>query len=332
MWWRHKKQKESPVDKRILRRRPFSVVPRRLRRQQRELEQSQLEHRQFFWRRWSIVVLVVLVFVGVVTYVAVVSPLMRIEQVTIVGGDESTQQQLQMLVDEKMNERRWRLLVIKSFFLFPEKQIRAVVQQQYPHIQSIAFEKRFPQSVKITITTRDEAVIVCSGGPCFVLDEAGRVIANEDALNDSWRRIRLIDTSAAPVDVSEIVLNPGFIVFLEQLEATLKGKIGITVQGDYTTPSRFSGTVTVMTNEGWQLRLDSHISLENTVNVLQAFFIKQIKDPQDRARLEYVDTRDDGKIYYRLAGDDQALISTPPPVSSVTPDMNKTTPDKTKKK
>lgn len=318
MWWRHKKQKGSPVNKRILR------------RQQRE--RAQREHQHFFWRRWSVVVLVIVAFIGVVIYVAVISPLMRIEQVTIVGGDESMTQQLRMLVDEKMNERQWRLLIRKSFFFFPEKQIRLIAQEQYPHIQSIVFEKRFPQSVKITITTRDEVVIVCSGGPCFVLDESGRVIANEDALDDSWRRIRLIDTSGAPIDVAGVVLNPSFIVFLGQIEEMLKNEIGIVVQGEFTTPSRFSETVMVMTSEGWQLRLDSHIPLEKTIDVLRAFFIKQIKDPQDRARLEYVDTRDDGKIYYRLAGDEQALIATPPPASPVMPDTNNPVSEKVKKK
>ena len=68
------------------------------------------------------------------------------------------------------------------------------------------------------------------------------------------------------------------------------------------------------------------------MNVLRAFFAKQIKNPQDRARLEYVDTRDDGKIYYRLAGDDQALIATSPSTSSVISDTDNPDSDKAKTK
>ncbi len=290
------------------------MVPRRLKRLEAGERVSQWE-----WLgtllRFGQVTVPTLLFVGVLGYVFLASPLTAVDHIQIDGGDETVRQALSTRLDDFLNQPVGKWFSRRNFFLFPEQAVRDLALQNFPHIRSIQIEKRFPQTISIQLETRDRFVVVCSSGPCLALDEEGRVVSNEDALDDSWQRLRLIDRSGLPFDVSQPILSPEFIGFLDQLPERLHTQTGLTLQGDWETPARFSETVDVTTSEGWRLRLDQKTADDTTLLSLRVFLEKQVKSPADRARLEYVDARTAGRLYYRLQGDDAAILT---PATSAT--------------
>jgi hypothetical protein len=314
MRWRSKTKKNSNLQKtpvRVFDRRSKPVVPRRLKR----LEQDQQVIQHFFWSalfRWGRVILLSAFFCGSVGYAFLMSPLTETDRVDIEGGDAVSQEQFRASLDALLDQPVGLWFSHRNFFLFPKEAVFALVREKFPHIQSIEIEKRFPQTVKLRIVTRDQFVILCSNGPCFTLDERGFIVSNEDALDDSWQRIRVIDQSGFPLDMTHQLLSPEFMMFLEQLPSRLRSEAGISLSGDWETPSRFSGTIDVMTTEGWKLRLDSQTADDATLAALRLFFTKQVTSQADRLRLEYVDSRTKDRIYYRFHGDESMSTTTAP--------------------
>ena len=244
-----------------------------------------------------------LAFMGAVAYMLVWSPYVRVEHAVVTGVPADMGARIEAVTESELSGWGWGRISRASFFAVHERTLEQRVIANFPEVRSIRVTKRFPQSVTVEVEMRGTVLVMCSGGPCFVVDESGMLIGNEDALDPKSPRVRVIDTSAAPIDFSEPLVTQDFIGFALEVHRVLADRLKTDIVGDMTTPSRLSGALEVQTSEGWRLLLDSHVDLSETLDNLALFFSRQIKDDLDRRRLEYVDARTENRIYYRFLGD-----------------------------
>ncbi len=314
---------------RTLERRKATVRPR-LRRLEKAKKLDDPESRQRLLRigRW----LFAFAFVCAVVYMLIWSPYVQVNRVVVTGVPADIGRRVEALVGNDLSGSGWGRIPRRSFFLIRENSLGKDVARALPEVRSVRIVKQFPQTVTLVVEMRGPVLVMCSGGPCFAVDEAGMVIGNEDSLDPDFPRVRVVDTSAAPIDFSEPVVTADFIGFALRVRQAVSERLGIGVSGDIMTPSRLSGAVDIGTDEGWRLLIDSHNSLSGTLDNLALFLSRQIKNDTDRKRLEYVDARTENRIYYRFVGDTVVTADQKPPDIAPPPAASPEKPQKKGKK
>lgn len=240
-----------------------------------------------------------IIFLGVLVYLLCFSPFLMLSQPTIIPAGQVSPEEIQERLEPMLASKRWWVFPARNFFLFPEERVTQDLLAQYPVIESIRYERSFPNRLTILPLERTKLLLWCAGGPCAMLDAGERARFHAESMAERYRSIRLsvIDTSALPFQAGSLLPVNDYLTYFSRLEEAFPKRLGQTLLSEATTPSRFSRELKVMTQEGWSLLVNIDIPLEELLLGLEAFFAERRRVEPDPPLLT-LDARVPGRIFF----------------------------------
>lgn len=246
--------------------------------------------------------LLLLVFLGICVYILLFSPYLEIEAITVEGNQDISSQEIENWAGHALEGKYYNILPKKNFFLADKKNIKSVLESHFDRLEVAAVEKKFPKIITIVVTERKPEVAWCSAGVCYFADKNGLVYGGASGTEEeleSGHFLTIVDESAIPVEIGKTKLDPDYIGYIETADNMLRNDLKLDLAGDYHTPGMASGEISVITSEGWTLKLSSELSAEEAKKITQTLFENELND-EVRKNLDYLDLRVRGKVYYKL--------------------------------
>lgn len=222
------------------------------------------------------------------------SGLFRIRQLKIEGLESIGEDEIWVTIREELDESR-AVFFPPNLFFFDVKSVEEALTKRYPRIAQVTIVRVLPDTLRIVIEERKVVAIWCGTHDCFYLDKTGTLF--EKAPQARGALVLLIeDVGEGEAAFGSVVLPAELIHYMVEVKNILaEAKIHIL---RFRTGS--PGKLEAVTDEGWILFLDPHerVSPSRLAGILRnALNANPLKDL--RSRLEYVDARTPGRIYYK---------------------------------
>lgn len=298
MLFRTKKKTSSTLNSRVHSRRHFSKQKNKPIKRTLPSQKERNKSVVLFWVLYSFLVLV---FIGITVYTLFFSHFMEIHSVDIDGIDKADPESVVDEIHSYLNEKKLLFLPQNNLLIFSSSDLVARLQKKFIKIQNIQVQKSFPDSIQVSIIERKALLVVCSAGPCYIVNEEGvayRGFQKEEDKISKDDLVKVIDENADPISIGDEIISAKDVEFMTELLFALK-ELGIEASSEYSLPSRVAQEVSVTTQEGWELHLSTESPLNQSMSSLAAF-LSQTLEGEQRSRLEYVDLRVNNKIFYAL--------------------------------
>lgn len=237
------------------------------------------------------------------------SSLLRVNQTEIVGRETVSKSDVNRVVEEFLHGSFLGVIPKNTLPIVCLRRhaLERIFYEQFPIFRSVDIKCSFPDTMRVSFEERRMAMILCSGGPCFAVDERGSAFDEmgvpEESL-DSRATLVVIDQSGKPVFFQDPVFSEEFLETFSSFRERLFVESDIATSSLSTTPSRLSDEIRLRTGEGWELRLSSAVPMDRSFLALRLLFDKTLSS-DDRKRLEYVDLRTENRIFYLLKGGEE---------------------------
>jgi len=270
----------------------YSGVPKR-----EKQEKKGRFSRFLFW-------ILLLGFLGVCGYLLFFSPFLDVDSIAVDGNKEIPSEQIVEKANGAIEGKYWGYLSKRNFLLVSKNAINSQLKSSFNRLEISSIEKKFPRTIFIKVKERQPELVWCSGGVCYLADKNGLIYSGANATDEQINKERFlvaIDDNARPVEIGKNTLGENFIKYLKEIDAVLVNDLGFSIDGKYHTPALSSQEIIVKIKEGegWTLKLSSLISPGETKKILETVFEKDLSGDK-RIRLEYLDLRVKGKVYYKL--------------------------------
>ncbi len=242
-----------------------------------------------------------------VVYVAFFSPYLSVVQVSVIGSEAPIRDKVSGFLEGRISGKYFGLLPRNNFFVIRTDALEASLHDEYPLLREADVEKVFPDRMTVEVVRRNEVLLWCSSGPCYLLDENGRASDSSRMLMDGEAiAVRTVtDMSAKPVGFGQDVIDSHFVSFVLALPEVFKESIGMEIMTEFSTPSRFAEELRVRTAEGWEVYFSTSIPMESSLKALKLLLDKEISSDEKRKSLSYVDLRAENRIYYVMKGEEK---------------------------
>lgn len=259
------------------------------------------------------------VFVLIVVYVVFFSSFLRMDAIQVTGVDSALEKDVLDVVSEEVSGKYFGLIPKDGYLIVNRKKIESFLRDHFKRFRSVVATKEFPHTLTIHVEEYVPRLIWCSLEMCFYVDENGYAYmsSTHDEIGDEM--LKIIDTSGQSVVSDEPFLEREFVNFVADIRDGFRRNLGMEIESECTTPSRFSQDIVCKTHEGWEVYLNARLSSEKMFQALKLLFRKEISDDR-RSRLKYVDLRTENRVYYSVEGE---TVSAPEPEKDA--DVSQTT-------
>jgi len=259
-------------------------------------------------------------FVCVTVYVLFFSPFLRLNIIDISGNMDIARQDIEQLALDDISEKYFGIIPKSNFLVFSGSNIETESKNRFKKIQSMQVKRIFPHTISIRVQERTTVVLWCSHtNTCFYMDENGFAYAPFDSAQSDEQAsksfLKIIDTSEQDIDTNEPLLDSDFVRFISEIQRSLQQTLGIEVDTQCFTPSRFSNELILKTKEGWDMYMNVRLPLDQSLRTVQLLFKKEISEER-RNHLKYIDLRTKNRVYYSVEGETvlaPELVSDPIP-------------------
>lgn len=233
------------------------------------------------------------------SYILFLSPLLMIQEISVEGTSIISTAEYRAFVETEMSGTYLGWFSKRNYFFFPSKKIQEQMSVRFPLLAGIIVERHFPDRVTFHLTENDSLLKWCSGGPCYGIRNH-RSVLMPFADDDRYVPVQLsvIDESAVPVSVGDILPVESYLEILRTFHDQLPRFVSTTIQNVATTPSRYSHELLLTTGEGWRLLVSVKRPPEETLGMLRAFLEEYQTSGKDRSALVSVDLRVEGRMFY----------------------------------
>lgn len=258
--------------------------------------------RGYSWRG-KIVAVAALAAVSAAAWVLFYNPYFAIEEVVITGGSYIDEGPLYEQVAEQLNERRWWIFNQENIFVFSKKQVAARLQE-HVSVDDLAIDRDLPRTLVISFTEKLPAAVWVEEGGAYYIDEEMAVLANVPGSGVlSGQLILKPESGQKHVVVRNgqrvVNLSPAYV----QAAAELWNEFGTTPQEALAIEPSFTAVkreVTLImhyrTGPRVYFNLDDDLQLQ--IEKLETLLAEKF-NPEELAKLEYVDVRFGEKVYYK---------------------------------
>lgn len=240
-------------------------------------------------------------FFSVTVYVLFFSPYLQITNIEIRGNQELSNNELNQKIQESLRGKYLGIVPKNNFLFVSQKNIKNILVNDFKKIREVGFSKRFPDSIDVSIDERKALLVWCSNGKCYLMDENGTPYSEADFNAPEFLQNHLLkinDTSGREVVMGEKIIEPAFENYVIAAKDRL-GSAGFEANGEYSTPSRMAEEIRIKTVQGPELYFSTQFSLESAMSSMTAVLKKEI-DLQTQGEIEYIDLRNEGKVFYKL--------------------------------
>lgn len=248
--------------------------------------------------RW-VPVLLWVAFALVGGYILFFSPVLMVQRVSVEGESVISSAEYQAFVETALTGSYFGIFQKRNYFLIPTEEITVSLLERYPLLSAVRVHRRFPNSLTLSLHEAPAILRWCSGGPCYGIRN-GVATMLPYAEDERYRasQLSVIDESALPVQAGAVLLVEPYLESFRSARDLLGRMMAGTVAMTATTPSRHSNEIALSTGEGWRLLIVVDRPVEESLGILQVFLDEYAREHTDRSRLESVDLRVEGKVFY----------------------------------
>lgn len=243
-----------------------------------------------------------MVFLATTGYVLFYADFLDIVRVDVSGLERLEEKEVRREIDAWLQGNYPLGISRRNLVLFDRKVFAESLKEKFKRVESVSIEKIFPGNLRIEIEERKILMLLCSGERCYTLNQAAMAYAAEnfDPVElEKENLVSLRDLSGVEIGTEMPALEEDFMRFVLAVDEGVKEKTGIVLSKEQETPSRVSGDLRVLTEEGWKIFFNTAVGLEKELLMLKTVLEKEL-DQEKRQKLEYVDLRIEGKVFYKL--------------------------------
>ncbi len=250
-------------------------------------KKSVLKNRYF----WSVIL--ILVFLGTLTYLIFFCPAFHLKEVRIEGGESIKNQEIRSMVEEQLNEKVLFFSTRNIFFL-ELKNLQKEILEKFPQIAQLSLARKIPDILSINIQERKPVAVFCQNEKCFFLDKEGIIFEHfSDELNmkDFVSFKKKIDRR---LSLGERVVKKEKISKILEIDSSLKKELTVSLEEIIIISQE---RLNIKTSEGWEIYFNLEEDIEWQLTKLYLVLEEKVSSER-RGELEYVDLRF-SRIYYK---------------------------------
>lgn len=265
------------------------------------LKQHRIQKQRKRVRKILLRVCIFFVFVvgGAVSLLA--APQLWFGELSVSGNASVSSEEILRVANDMLAERVFIFFPKSNIFLFRPRDLEARIVGDLPLVATASVSRSFKKEIHIDVTERTLWGLYCaeSAPPCFYIAEDGAVIAEAPQLTGNIIfRIGDRRPGALRPLVGGFAVEESLAGQIRQIVAVLKERFGIAAY-EAVLGHEFKDRTAVVTAEGWYVLFDEKTDINRALESMSLVLERQITD---RADLEYIDIRFDGKVFYKQRG------------------------------
>ncbi|MEP7162519.1 MAG: hypothetical protein ABI747_02020 [Candidatus Moraniibacteriota bacterium] len=249
------------------------------------------------------------IFLFTALYTLFFSPWFQITTVEIVGESVVPREVLLDSVWMELSGKRAFVLPRENILLAPTQGISESLILHFPKFRAVSVRRVFPHTLLVQIEEMPFLVRWCSGGPCSVVGNDGKLLTAESAERSYYdeTRLTLIERSALPVVATEGELLSGEMKVWAQLYEELSQWTNLTLLKEAETPTRYAHELRVVTGEGWAVFFGTEEPVSQSIEALN-IVLSQDLSPERREELLSIDLRVEGRAFLGFKNGGQETV------------------------
>ncbi|MFA6254533.1 MAG: FtsQ-type POTRA domain-containing protein [Patescibacteria group bacterium] len=261
-------------------------------------------------RPWLVLILFLVIFFISSYFLNNISQL-QIKTVQIKGNEHISQQEIEGLVFKQAHERRLFFFSQNNLIFFSKRELKKKLNENY-FLEQLKIHKKYPGTLIIEIKEEISSLIWSSGGIQYYLDLKGvalRKATTDDLIIEpgagEMKLIRpqvssgqyplIYDQSNTPVTIGQPIITEILVNFIINLTEQVKQRAEF-ILAHYQIPDPSSTEITLVTNEGLKIYFRLTDPLDQQLETLFSVLNTEVKDWH---RLEYIDLRFGGKVFWK---------------------------------
>lgn len=237
-------------------------------------------------------------FVSIVLVMAVASsgvllaPQFRVANIIIMGNKTVPSVLLERDMYSFLARETWLAHLRNNILFAPLESMEHSIRTAYPRIKRVDAARSLPATIFFSIEEREPWGIYCAPD-CFYIDGEGVLMEAAPQMHGSLiPRIDGAQGGDAPV------LGERVMQIVRVFHADLSRRIEHLLSIRFQLGEVYEEDIFVDTNEGWRIFLDTHTDPVKASEDLRLVLEKEVGE--QRTRLEYVDLRFKGRVFYKL--------------------------------
>lgn len=230
---------------------------------------------------------------------ALFAPQFRVEHIRVEGGTPLLRTEVESKTKAFIN-REAVLQGTPRLFLVPRDRLAQTLRAELPELATVQVLRRLPATLELFVQEKVPVAFLEVGGRTFSVGSEGQTIAEvspEDVRRAQLPRVRDLHTTV-PIQPGDTVLNPAVMQLLHEVIVKLPEQFSVSAE-ELVIPAIGSEEVHVRTSGGWTLLLDARRPLTDQLGALEKVVAEEL-DAKTLPRLEYIDLRVPGKVFYRV--------------------------------
>ncbi|TSC78163.1 MAG: Uncharacterized protein G01um101429_910 [Parcubacteria group bacterium Gr01-1014_29] len=235
-------------------------------------------------------------------------PQLQLEHITVLGQETISMGDVERVVHAELADRVLGLFSRGNMLLFRTSMLEARILKEFPTIASAEVSRSFTsRDVQVAVRERTLWGVYCMSGAEETSDETTPAqcyyIGTDGVLFEISPRFtgsvifRVTDyrQGGTAYTLGSRVVEDESREKIQYMEKFLTDKLSVSVR-EVVLGRTYNDTIELVTNEGWYVLLDGATDVKPRANDLLLVFEKHTID---RTRLEYVDIRFEGKVFYK---------------------------------
>lgn len=238
------------------------------------------------------------VLVGGGTLFLLLSGRFQFKNVSLSGNASISSEEILHSVDMYLTERVLWFFSRSNVFLFRPRALEARIRKEFPRMAEASVSRSYSRELTMRVSERSPWGLYCKtdATDCFYIAEDGVLTAEAPHLTgNAVFRIRDYRARAVFFLLGDTAINESNAAYIRQAVDFLMHQYNISVR-EIALGRIFEDQTELITNEGWQVLFDERTNKERALENLTLVLDQHITN---RANLEYLDVRFDGKVFYK---------------------------------
>jgi len=188
-----------------------------------------------------------------------------------------------------------------NFFFFSGKKMEERIIQEFPLIQAVETQKKFPEQVTMRVKSREGVFVWCFGEKCFWLDKFGQIFFGPQDKTSAEKTSYAVVLGGAEGEkpLGEKIFSPEKASFVLEMDEALRKSDKFKADRFFSSPDIASDELRMSFPEGWSAYFSFNNPVSLQIKTLEKMLEEKLKDvPKDK--IEYIDLRLSGKALYKL--------------------------------
>lgn len=226
--------------------------------------------------------IIFMIFIAIMIWFFLFSNFFVIKQITVEGLNKKENQEIKNSIISKTQG--------KNLFSFSSTKTEKSIEEQYSNIAKVKVYKSPPDLLKIVIVQRNASLVWQSKNQKYIIDNFGVVYKEyEESAKDLPV---IIDERNDSVEIGKKILTSNFLKFIDGIQQNFEKDLNLQIEKIVIKDSVFE--ILVFSKTGMYMIFDTTANLDK--QILDA---KKALEIIKNKKLEYLDLRVPGKVYYK---------------------------------